>query len=143
MEHLRAVPIGEFMIRDLITLHLDDTLADAYQKMHDHLIRHLPVVNDAGEILGLFSQFDLQKAYAPRETEEGWYYDKGELELLSLKHFMTSEVLTMTPQNSLKEAAETMARTKYGCIPIVEPGTKKLVGIISYVDVLHKIASIL
>ena len=117
-----------------------ETMADAYEKMHTYQIRHLPVVNEHGELVGIFSATDLNRAYTPRETESGWYYDKEGLNMLHLSHFMTKDPLTLTPENTLKEAAEMMASTKFGCLPIVAPGTRKLVGIISYVDVLKKIA---
>ena len=81
----------------------------------------------------------MASAYTPRETSSGWYYDKEGLNLLKLEHFMTKEPLTLTPENTLKEAAEIMARTKFGCLPIVAAGTRKLVGIVSYVDILKEI----
>ena len=142
MEHLHAIAISEFMTRDLIVLGPDETMADAYQKMHSHHIRHLPVVDDEGNITGIFTQEDLQRAYPAHETESGWYYDKRELELLNLRHFMSSSVTTLTPENTLKEASEIMIRNKYGCIPIVSAGSKKLIGIVSYIDILKKIDSL-
>ena len=140
MEHLHAIFIKEFMTKKPFVLEPGETMVDAYEKMHNHQIRHLPVVNENGELVGIFSATDLNRAYTPRETESGWFYDKEGLNLLSLSHFMTKDPLTLTPENTLKEAAEMMARTKFGCLPIVAPGTRKLVGIISYVDVLRKIA---
>ena len=140
MERLHSISIKEFMTKNPVVLALGDTAADAYEKMRNHQIRHLPVVSENGELVGIFSATDLSRAYMPRETESGWYYDKERLNRLNLRHFMTQDPLTLTPENTLKEAAEIMARTKFGCLPIIAPGTRKLVGIISYVDVLRKIA---
>lgn len=140
MEHLHAIPIVEFMTQNPIVLGPDETMAHAYQKMHNHQIRHLPVVDEEGDIIGIFTQEDLQRAYPPRETEAGWYYDKAELELLSLKHFMSKSVTTLTPQNTWKEAAAIMIRNKYGCVPVVASAqSRKLVGIVSTIDLLKKI----
>ena len=140
MERFHAVFIKEFMMKNPFVLGPGETMADAYEKMRTHQIRHLPVVNENGELVGIFSATDLNRAYTPRETESGWYYDKEGLNLLILSHFMTKDPLTLTPENTLKEAAEILARTKFGCLPIVASGTRKLVGIISYVDVLIEIA---
>ena len=140
MEHLHAILIKEFMTPNPFVLAPGETMVNAYEKMHHHQIRHLPVVNESGEVIGIFSATDLNRAYTPRETDSGWYYDKEGLGLLDLRHFMSEDPLTLTPENTLKEAAEVMAGTKFGCLPIVEPGTKRLVGIISYIDVLREIA---
>lgn len=140
MERLHAILIKEFMTQNPFVLEPGETMVGAYEKMRTHQIRHLPVVNENSEVVGIFSATDLNRAYTPREMESGWFYDKEGLNLLSLNHFMTKDPLTLTPENSLKEAAEIMARTKFGCLPIVATGTRKLVGIISYVDVLRKIA---
>ena len=140
MEHLHAILIKEFMTKDPIVHGPKETMANAYEKMHNRHIRHLPVVNENGELIGIFSITDLNRAYAPRETPSGWYYDKEGLNLLNLEHFMSKDPLTLTPENTLKEAAEIMARTKFGCLPIVAAGTRKLVGIVSYIDILKEIA---
>jgi acetoin utilization protein AcuB len=139
-ERLHAIFVREFMTKSPLTLEPGDTMADAYERMHDRHIRHLPVVDASGNLIGIFSATDLNRAYTPRETDSGWYYDREGLNLLDLRHFMSKDPLTLTPENTLKEAAELMATTKFGCLPIVAPGTKKLVGIVSYVDVLREIA---
>ena len=140
MEHLHAILIGKFMTKNPYVLGPGETMADAYEKMHNHQIRHLPVVDERGDLVGIFSATDLNRAYTPHETESGWYYDREGLNLLHLGHFMSKDPYTLTPENTLKEAAEIMTRTKFGCLPIVVAGTRKLVGIISYVDVLREIA---
>ena len=140
MERLHSIFIKEFMTKDPIVLAPGETIADAYEKMHVHQIRHLPVVNENGEVIGMFTATDLNHAYAPRETEAGWFYDKEGLQLLDVHHFMSKDPLTLTPENTLKEAAEVMASSRFGGLPIVASGTRKIVGIISYVDVLKEIA---
>ena len=142
MERFHTILIKDFMTKDPFVLTMGEPMADAYEKMHDHHIRHLPVVDRNGNLVGMFSATDLSHAYKPRETENGWFYDKESLNLLNLEHFMTRDPLTVTPENSLKDAARIMADTKYGCLPVVALGTKKLVGIISYVDILREIAKI-
>ena len=74
--------------------------------------------------------------------ETGWYYDKEGMALLNLEHFMTKDPAALTPENTLKEAAEMMGNQTFGCLPIVVAGTRKLVGIISYVDILREIAKL-
>ena len=127
-----------------IFLRVEETLADAYEKMSNHSIRHLPVLNRSDQVVGIFTQTDLNRAHSPRQTEEGWwYYDKDELRLFAASHFMSKEPITLTTEHNLKDAIDIMAREKFSCIPIVDPASKKLCGIITIVDVLRQVASIL
>ena len=141
MEQLKRILIRDFMVDKPFVVNISATIAEAYQKMRDHDIRHVPVVEDSGKLAGIFSDRDLNHAYPPRETESGWYYDKLELDRLNVKHFMTKEPTTLTPKNTLDDAVKIFMNSKIGCLPIVE-SDGKLVGIVSYVDALKKIASL-
>jgi acetoin utilization protein AcuB len=141
MEQLKGILIGDFMVTGPIVVHVAATLAEAYQDMRDHGVRHLPVVDDSGKLIGIFSDRDLNHAYPPRETESGWYYDKLELDLLNVRHFMKQDPMTLRPENTLHDAVQIFMNSKIGCLPIVN-SDKKLVGIISYIDALKKIASL-
>lgn len=141
MDQLHSIAIEEFMMKNVISLHLGDSMAKAYELMKDHRIRHLPVVDDNNIPVGVFTDTDLNHACPPHETAAGWYYDKETLCLLSLKHFMTPEPACLFPTSTLKEAAEIMVKRKYGCLPIISRIDRSLLGIITYIDVLRKIAS--
>jgi len=130
------------MTRKVISLRLDDHVGTAYQKMKTNQVRHLPILNDKNEVVGIFSATDLNLAYSPRETEAGWYYDKAELNTLNVKHHMTKDPSTLYPKHSLRDAAELIVRNKIGCIPIVDAKSKRLVGIISYVDILRQMTQL-
>lgn len=140
MEKLHNIFVMSFMTKNPVVLAPGENMVDAYDKMRAHHIRHLPVVNKASELIGIFSVTDLNRAYTPHETEAGWYYDKEGLALLDVRHFMSKDPLTLTPGNTLKEAAELIVKMKYGCLPVVDHLSRKLVGIISYVDILREIA---
>lgn len=140
MIFLGDIPIQQFMSTKLITLNSGDTMATAFEKMTFNRIRHLPVVDDKGCLVGMFTYRDLEKAYRPRNTEEGIYYDKEEMATLILAHFITKDIVYLFPTDKLKKAAEIMAREKFGALPIVDGPAKKLVGIISYIDILSQVA---
>jgi CBS domain-containing protein len=48
---------------------------------------------------------------------------------------MTKDPLALSPEDTLMHAVEIMARDKYGCIPVADPG-RVLVGIVTQIDVL-------
>ena len=65
----------------------------------------------------------------------GNVYDKSELNLLSLEHFMTHDPVTLTAERKLSDAIDIFVRDKFGCIPIVT-ADKKIAGVISHSDIL-------
>jgi CBS domain-containing protein len=84
-------------------------------------IRHLPVVNDAGSLVGLITERLLYKIHSPRKLEDGsFYYDDQMLDGFILKNVMFKEPFTLKPQNTLRDAVEYMTRSKFGCVVIVD-----------------------
>jgi CBS domain-containing protein len=138
----RAVLIRDFMTLNPKSVRDSDTLYEAYQLMRVHGIRHLPVVDKDDRVIGVFTHTDLNKCYPPKENEDSWFYDKDELNAMRVGHHMTSEPAVLIPEDTLREAALTMVRGKYACVPIISSQTKKLVGIITYIDVLKKAAEL-
>jgi len=53
-----ATVVADVMVRDVVTADLAYTFADCLKLMHDHRIRHLPVV-DKGKVVGVVSVRDL------------------------------------------------------------------------------------
>ena len=139
-ESFHDVPLGEAMVKNAITVQIGADMSEAYEKMHDYHIRHLPVLDEKHRVAGIFTYTDLLRAYHPRETQSGWLFDRDEMNLHILEHFMTRDPVTLTTEDTLKHAIEIMARSKYGCIPIVSPKTGELEGIVSQIDVLKHIA---
>jgi len=84
-------------------------------------VRHLPVLDETGSVIGLISQRDLYQIHSPRRLDDGtWFYDKAALNQFMLKNVMVSKPFTLKPENSLFEAIEATRRFKFGCIPIVD-----------------------
>src|SRR5947207_1896929 len=51
----------EYITTDMITVGFMEGLEDAYIKMRDHKIRHLPVVDSKKKIIGIISDRDIQR----------------------------------------------------------------------------------
>ncbi|MBF0504651.1 MAG: CBS domain-containing protein [Candidatus Omnitrophica bacterium] len=128
---LRDIKIKQVMASPVITVHEDDDFALVQEKIALYDIRHLPVVNETGSIVGIISQRDLYQIHSPRRLEDGsWYYDKEALNQFLLKNLMHEKPFTMKPDNSLFEAIEATISFKFGCIPIVDD-YKKPCGILT------------
>jgi acetoin utilization protein AcuB len=55
-----------------------------------------------------------------------------------ISDFMNGDLHMVRPQDDLREAVDLMLEHKIGAVPVVEPATGELVGIISYIDVLRE-----
>ena len=70
--------------------------------------------------------------------ESNTVYDKMDLDRYILKYVMTKEVVTLSPNSTLRNAIDLMTVAKYGCIPIVDDN-KYLLGIITQIDILKAV----
>jgi len=118
---VRALSVGDFMTRELLTLKETDDLALAEQMLRLGAIRHLPVVRD-GKLVGLVTQRDLLRASATRAART-----------TVASEIMVREPVTVRPSTPLVRAARAMLEKKFGCLPVCdEDGV--LVGIITEAD---------
>ncbi len=119
-----------------VTVKETDDLHVVQDKFITHDIRHLPVLNDAGCVVGLISQRHLFKVHSPRRLEDGsWYYDQEMLDGFILKNVMIKEPFLLQADNTLHEALSAMAKSRFGCIPVVDRYRLPL-GIITRSDIL-------
>lgn len=138
---LRSIKIKDMMTAPVITIKEWEDFHIVRDMLEVHDIRHLPVVDDSGRLVGLVSQRHLYRIVSPRRLENGgWYYDKDVLDSFILKKVMVLDPHTLKPENTLEEGMQAMITFKFGCIPIVDGGNRP-VGIItrdSVIDFLLK-----
>ena len=140
---LKETRLEEVMVRSPICVFVDDLFHVVIQKMNEHRIRHIPVVDRTGVLEGIITQRDLFKNNPPHKAEDGsWYYDTAEADNLILRHVMTPKPYTLKPEDTLDKAVLAMAQFKYGCIPIVDD-KGKVCGIITQMDIIFIAANIL
>jgi CBS domain-containing membrane protein len=120
------------MTSEVATLQRNEMLSLAEQLMSLGRIRHLPVVDEEGELVGIVSQRDLFHSGLLRALGHGKHSAARVREMLAVKEVMTTDVITTTRDASLEEAARLMFDKKIGCLPAVENG--RLVGILTEGD---------
>jgi acetoin utilization protein AcuB len=114
------------MTPDPETLTPEATLSDVWELMRERRIRHVPVVED-GVLVGMLSDRDVLFAAAESRIDR-----RG-----SVVGVMTSDVLAVEPDTELSEVISVMLEGQVGAVPVVRAGTREVVGIVSYVDVLR------
>ena len=120
-ELLKKTLLKSVMTSPTITVVVSDDFSTVKEKFELYGIRHLPVVNQTGMLVGLITQRDLYKIHSPRKLEDGsWYYDKDLLDGFILDKVMLKNVFTLRPENTLEDAVKAMFESKFGCIPIID-----------------------
>ena len=133
--------VADIMSHQLITLSPFESVQAARTLMERARIRHLPLVTDNGQFVGIVTQRDIfqvavsQLADLP-ETEQ----DAIEA-AIPLERIMRTEILTVPPSYPVTEAARLLLAHKFGCLPVLERGALK--GILTESDFVSLALSLL
>lgn len=135
---MAELKVKDIMSREVHTVQRNDQLALADRLMRDERIRHLPVIDEAGDVCAVVSQRDLFRGALLRALGYGSRAEDSMLRQVVVKEAMSAEIFTTTPEASLAEAARVMIERQIGCLPVLDAG--KLVGIVTETDFVRLIA---
>jgi CBS-domain-containing membrane protein len=132
----RDTPLSDIMIREVITIQIDDksSVVDTLMKLNP--IHHLPVLE--GKVLrGLISQRDLYRnmlsgAFYDSEVEQHSFLDN----FTDIPSIMTRDPITLSPEQTLGEALHLVLEYRIGCLPLVND-RNEMQGIVTDSDLLR------
>lgn len=115
------------------------TLVNEAMDMLESLeVRHLPVVNESGSVVGILSDRDLRGlSRVDRESSERLRAKLQE----PVEKIMNPVPHTLPEDAQVSEAIQLILDNRIGAIPVTAPRERRLVGIVSYVDLLRYIHS--
>ena len=128
--------------RNPVTISPDASFFEARNLIHEKSIRHLPVVDKNGKLVGIVTDGDIREA-APSDATllsvQELNYLLGKLKVSS---FMTpkEKLITIAPDTIIEEAVQLMHDHKIGCLPVTEG--EKLYGIFTETDALDHLVDI-
>lgn len=128
--------VEEIMKSKVTTLTPANTIEEACNLMEEKRIRHLPIVNDGGKLVGLVTDRDIRAALP------SIFLRKDDRDILSkpLKSMMTTDLITCHPLDFVEEIAALFYEHNIGCLPVVN--NQNLVGIITETDLLHTLVAL-
>jgi CBS domain-containing protein len=124
---LAKLTARDYMTKNPFVLKPDTDVFEAIRQFIERKITGVPVVDESGQLVGLFSELDCMKAVATASYFEEMPGKIGDL--------MTTEFQRVPPTISIVELAELFSQATLRQFPVVDEG--KLVGVISRVDVLR------
>lgn len=118
--------VEQFMAVDLFTVRPQDVVDLAASLMHWRHVRHVPVEDDSGRLIGIVSHRDLLEMFALGKItgHSKW----------PIRDVMKTDVVTIEPETPSLDALELMREKGIGCLPVLREG--KLVGMITAHDFL-------
>ena len=126
--------VVDVMTKDPLTIAPSETVGEAEELMAENGIRQLPVVENR-ELVGIITDHDVRSflaggssLLAANEREQSLGTKVSDL--------MTTDPLTLEPDDELQNAVELLVEQKVGGVPVVD-AKEGLVGIVTYVDVLR------
>lgn len=129
----------EYATRDVRTVPASGALEDVIHLMTAGGFRHVPVVDELGQLVGMVSDRDVRRLMpspgtSPRAVEDF-------VKRTSVRDIMTKSLVTLERDASMRDAVETFVRTRVGALPILDKG--ELVGILSQYDALRAYGDLL
>ena len=143
MEQMQMPPrermVSQFMTVNPITVGLNSSVMDVVGLLSTAGVRHIPVVED-GRLIGIVSDRDIRSIagdYLQMPAEQ------TTKRLPRVADFCETDVLTVSPDDDIIDVIDLMLSHTIGALPVVQQWDQKLVGMVSYVDVLREIRKII
>jgi len=124
--------VADLMSKEVATLERNDRLSIADDVMKLGRVRHLPVLGEDGELVGIISQRDLLYGSLASILGYGSVARGKLLSTILVKEAMTTDPLVVAPDTAIAEAARIMVDNKIGCLPVMKGDI--LVGILTESD---------
>ncbi len=127
--------VADIMTTEVITASMDDTLGGIRKVFQLNNFHHMPIIED-NRLVGIVSDRDVLKGLSP--TADLAIADNRALKTLKKKahQIMTRNVTTISPDDTVEEAAAVFLEMKFSCLPVLER-SGNLVGIVTKTDLLE------
>jgi acetoin utilization protein AcuB len=135
--------IDRSMTREVITVSPETGILAAQSLMARNGIRHLPVIDEDGILVGVVTDRDIRSAMPSTVLSEAEKAaEQRRLEAMKVKDIMTVNPVTVSPTQTLEDALLLMQKVKVGAFPVVDQ-EGKLQGIISVRDLMRAFVNVL
>lgn len=140
----------DVMTKDVITVRPETTVAELAKIFASHRISSAPVVNEAGNLLGMVSETDLveqdKSLHIPTvvslfdwviylESDKRFERELQKMTAQTVGEIYSKQLFYVAPEAPVSEVADIMSREKVHAVPVAEAGC--VVGIIGRIDLIR------
>ncbi len=133
--------VRDLMTEEVVTVDVTATVGDVMDTMLTCDVRHVPVV-DGNTLRGMVSDRDVRSLARPEADAEGARRRLRVDLAMPVIDAMQSDVISVTPEDDVTDLLDMMIDYKVGAVPVSDDGVR-LLGIVSYIDVLRAARSAL
>jgi CBS domain-containing membrane protein len=130
------VLVKHIMSAPVVSLFAEQTLPLAEDIMRFKHLRHLPVIDDGGKLVGIVSHRDILRAQISSLTGLTETERRARQENVKVSQIMTTDVWTAGPEAFASNAGQLLLDHRFGCLPVVDV-IGRLVGIVTERDYLR------
>ncbi|MDO6448417.1 acetoin utilization AcuB family protein [Oceanobacillus profundus] len=123
--------VEEVMKKEVVTLKPGATISNALELLEKHRIRHITIVDDANQVIGIVSDRDVRDASPSTFIKDA---DNSELQN-EIQTIMSHPVITIHPMDFVEEIASIFYDKEIACLPVVR--NNRLVGVVTEKDMLY------
>jgi len=135
---MRLELVSDWMTRDVITITPDTTLSAADKLMMTREIRRLPVVKKNGRLHAIITYGDVREARPSSATSLSIWEIHTLLATTTIKEIMQTDVIFITADATIGEAAQLMLINAIGGLPVVDD-KHRVIGIITESDIFRMV----
>lgn len=128
-----SVAVSTIMSVNVVKLNLQDDLTKAESLFKKYKIRHIPVVT-GNKIVGMLSYTDLLRISFVDSIDEDEIIDATVYNMFTVEQVMAKNLVTISPETTIKEAAEILAAKEFHALPVCEG--ELMVGIVTTTDLI-------
>lgn len=137
-ESMSYLTVADLMTDTVFCLTPEDPLIAARDIMDRYDIRHVPIVDEDKELIGILSLRDLARILDVEDEELPLSLKERSLRTLCVSDAMRRDVAFATPGQDLSEVALQMLEMKFGCLPVLQG--RQVVGIVTESDFVRYVA---
>ncbi len=134
--------VRDRMSHPAVTVRPDTPFQDALTLMRERRFRRMPVVDERGALVGIVSERDLLHAAPSPATSLSVWEVNYLLWKLKIADVMTEQVISVSPDTPIEDAALLMVNRKIGGLPVVDAGGA-VVGVITETDIFKAFTELL
>ncbi len=141
--------VSEVMTREVVSISMNKTIADAWKLMLDKRLKAVPVVDPSGGVVGILTDEDLlERAGLRQRLSVAIRLDQTDIEQelhnlennpRRIEEVMSRPVVSIAESETLGAAAAKMVKSNLKRLPVVNVAGR-LVGMLSRLDVLREVA---
>ena len=123
--------VEQIMNTEVVTISPTTTIEEAMKLLLNNRIRHLPIINERNEVVGIVSDRDI------RDASPSSFIKDNEFNVLQneIQTIMSHPVTTIHPMDFVEEIARIFYDKEFACLPVVS--NNKLVGVVTEKHMLY------